>query len=65
MEVNTDGLRIVTCGKYTYTITTRDLQMEQEAFEAGEGVSRPVNMVPVINVKKPCDLFVSLRKESW
>ena len=34
-----DGLRTVICGKYTYTITASDLQREQEAFEAGEGVS--------------------------
>ena len=48
MEANSgglDGLRTVTCGKYTYTITANDLQREQEAFEAGEGVSQPTKLV--------------------
>ena len=40
-----DGLQAVTCGKYTYTITSRDLKMEQEAFEAGEGVSQSTKLV--------------------
>ena len=37
----TDGgssLRTVTIGSYKYTITPEDLQLEQQAFEAGEGV---------------------------
>ena len=34
-----DGLRTVSVGSYTYTITPEDLKMEQQAFEAGEGVS--------------------------
>ena len=37
VETNGDGLPVVTksCGKYTYSITSSDLKMEQEAFEAG------------------------------
>ena len=27
-----------TIGSYSYSVTAADLQMEQEAFEAGEGV---------------------------
>jgi len=33
-----NALRTMSIGKYTYTITPGDLQLEQ-AFEAGEGVS--------------------------
>ena len=43
----------MTCGKYTYTITASDLKMEQEAFEAGEGVSQSTKLV--------IDSFVTLR----
>lgn len=32
----------VTSGKYTYNITTEDLKLEQQAFEAGEGVRQSV-----------------------
>ena len=42
--VESNGLRVVTCGKYTYAITSTDLKMEQEAFEAGEGVSRSTKL---------------------
>lgn len=47
VETNGDGLPVVTksCGKYTYSITSSDLKMEQEAFEAGEGVSRSSKFV--------------------
>ena len=31
-------LKKTTVGRYTYCVTAADLQMEQEAFEAGEGV---------------------------
>lgn len=30
--------RTATIGDYTYTVTPADLQREQQAFEAGEGV---------------------------
>lgn len=43
--VKSDGLRVVTCGKYTYRITSSDLKMETEAFEVGEGVSRSIKLV--------------------
>ena len=33
-----EGLRAVSVGSYSYAITPEDLQTEQEAFEAGEGV---------------------------
>lgn len=32
----------VTIGSYTYTVTSADLKMEQQAFQAGEGVSAGV-----------------------
>ena len=32
------GLRTVSVGAYSYTISPDDLQREQQAFEAGEGV---------------------------
>ena len=32
------GLQIVSIGAYSYTISPDDLQREQQAFEAGEGV---------------------------
>lgn len=34
-----NALRTVSIGKYTYTITPGDLQLEQQAFVAAEGVS--------------------------
>ena len=37
--VKVDGLQTVSVGSYTYTITPEDLKMEQQAFEASEGVS--------------------------
>ena len=33
------GLRTVSIGAYSYSITPDDLQKEQQAFEPGEGVS--------------------------
>ena len=32
------GLQTISIGAYSYTITPDDLQREQQAFEAGEGV---------------------------
>ena len=34
------GLKQTTISSYKYTVTATDLQKEQEAFEAGEGVGR-------------------------
>ena len=34
-----EALRISSIGKYTYQITPADLQKEQQAFQAGEGVN--------------------------
>ena len=33
-----NGLRTISCGNYTYTIMASDLQREQDAFQTGEGV---------------------------
>ena len=39
------GIKTVLIGSYVYNVTPGDLQMEQQAFEAGEGVS--LKCVPV------------------
>ena len=41
-QTESECLRTVSCRQYAYTITPHDLQAEQEAFEAGEGVRNSV-----------------------
>ncbi len=33
------GIKTIKCGHFSYEVTSKDLQLEQEAFQAGEGVS--------------------------
>ena len=49
-------IKKVSIGAYVYTVTARDLQMEQQAFEAGEALSLEMCAIPVDReVKNKCD----------